>query len=73
MKLRPLKLSRTGPGEGGWGEFWVEVGVGLNKGPEGAETPAGAHRAAGWPGLGGRTGLWVGREPLEGLGRGAPW
>ena len=46
VKLRPLRLSRTGPGEGGWGEFWVEVGVGLNKGPEQAETPVGAHSAA---------------------------
>lgn len=41
MKLRPLRLSRIGPGEGGWGVGSGEVGCGPNKGLEGAETPAG--------------------------------
>lgn len=68
LKLRPLRLSRTRPGEGGQGGFQVEVGVGLNKGLEGAETPARAHGAAGGQAWG--TGLdSVGRESLEGLGR----
>ena len=61
MKLRPLRSSRTGPGEGGWGGgFRVEVGCGLNKGLERAETPAWAPSAAGRPDPGGLDSWWDG-------------
>ena len=61
MKLRPLRPSRTGPGEGGWGGgFRVEVGCGPNKGLERAETPAWAPSAAGRPDPGGLDSWWDG-------------